>query len=100
MAAVLTLTMAITEVHGATAGHLQDIATIVARAKKVVVFTGAGISTNCGIPVSTVPRIVLEVNAYLITAGLSLQNRALLPHQLRVQRQERSVLRYVNASQY
>lgn len=32
--------------------HLQEIADILARAKKIVVVTGAGISTNCGIPVS------------------------------------------------
>jgi hypothetical protein len=32
--------------------HLQDIADTMGRARKVVVVTGAGISTNCGIPVS------------------------------------------------
>ncbi|MCJ1355047.1 MAG: hypothetical protein MMC33_005038 [Icmadophila ericetorum] len=30
--------------------HLEDIAGLLAGGKKVVVFTGAGISTNCGIP--------------------------------------------------
>ena len=32
--------------------QLQNIANTLAAAKKVVVVTGAGISTNCGIPVS------------------------------------------------
>lgn len=32
--------------------QLQNIANALAAAKKVVVVTGAGISTNCGIPVS------------------------------------------------
>lgn len=32
--------------------YLQEIADILARSKKVIVVTGAGISTNCGIPVS------------------------------------------------
>lgn len=32
--------------------ELQDIANILAKSRKVVVITGAGISTNCGIPVS------------------------------------------------
>lgn len=30
--------------------HLQEIADVLAKSKKVVVVTGAGISTNCGIP--------------------------------------------------
>lgn len=32
--------------------QLQEIAGILAKSRKVVVITGAGISTNCGIPVS------------------------------------------------
>ena len=32
--------------------QLQNVANILAAANKVVVVTGAGISTNCGIPVS------------------------------------------------
>jgi hypothetical protein len=32
--------------------ELQEIADIMGRSRKVVVVTGAGISTNCGIPVS------------------------------------------------
>lgn len=33
-------------------GQLQNIANILASSRKVVIITGAGISTNCGIPVS------------------------------------------------
>jgi hypothetical protein len=33
--------------------ELQQIADSLGRSRKVVVITGAGISTNCGIPVST-----------------------------------------------
>jgi accessory colonization factor AcfC len=32
--------------------RMQEIADIMGKSKKVVVVTGAGISTNCGIPVS------------------------------------------------
>ena len=32
--------------------QLQNVANILAAASKVIVVTGAGISTNCGIPVS------------------------------------------------
>ena len=32
--------------------ELQEIAEILVKSRKVVVVTGAGISTNCGIPVS------------------------------------------------
>lgn len=34
------------------ASQLNHIADILASSKKVIVVTGAGISTNCGIPVS------------------------------------------------
>ena len=34
------------------AGHLQDISNHLFKARKVIVVTGAGISTNSGIPVS------------------------------------------------
>ena len=33
--------------------QLQNVANALASAKKIVVITGAGISTNCGIPVSS-----------------------------------------------
>ena len=34
-----------------TPRHLQEIADLLAATKKIIVVTGAGISTNCGIPV-------------------------------------------------
>lgn len=33
---------------------LQQIADAIGKSRKVIVFTGAGISTNCGIPVGEV----------------------------------------------
>lgn len=47
--------MAILEVTSENNRQLQNIANVLAAAKKVVVITGAGISTNCGIPVSFKP---------------------------------------------
>lgn len=44
--------MAITEVYEGDRRQLQNIANVLAAARKVVVVTGAGISTGCGIPVS------------------------------------------------
>ena len=46
--------MAILEVRKDNNRQLQNIANVLANAKKVIVVTGAGISTNCGIPVSFV----------------------------------------------
>lgn len=46
------LTMAILEIKKDDNRQLQNIANTIAAAKKIVVITGAGISTNCGIPVS------------------------------------------------
>ena len=43
--------MAIIEVTERKPRELQSIADTIAAAKRVVVITGAGISTNCGIPV-------------------------------------------------
>ena len=57
--------MAILEVTSENNRQLQNIANALAAAKKVVVLTGAGISTNCGIPVS--PR-----SLYLTSHCLSL----------------------------
>ena len=71
--------MAILEVTSENNRQLQNIANTLAAAKKVVVFTGAGISTNCGIPVSL--RFLYLNNSLLITAaGLPLRERTLLPH--------------------
>ena len=44
--------MAITEVNQQNCRELHSIADAIASARKIVVVTGAGISTNCGIPVS------------------------------------------------
>lgn len=44
--------MPITEVNQHSCRELHSIADAIASAKKIVVVTGAGISTNCGIPVS------------------------------------------------
>jgi hypothetical protein len=44
--------MPTTQVGPGSSLELQDIADTLGRARKVVVITGAGISTNCGIPVS------------------------------------------------
>lgn len=44
--------MTIREVSKEDSRQLQNIANILVSSKKVVVITGAGISTSCGIPVS------------------------------------------------
>ena len=44
--------MTILQVGKEDSRQLQNIANILASSKKIVVVTGAGISTNCGIPVS------------------------------------------------
>ncbi len=43
--------MPITQVTSENHRELQTIANALAAAKKIVLVTGAGISTNCGIPV-------------------------------------------------
>lgn len=49
--------------------HLQDVANALLKARKVVVITGAGISTNSGIPVRA---HALTAFAYaLLTPGFS-----------------------------
>jgi accessory colonization factor AcfC len=37
--------------------ELHDVADIMGKSRKVVVVTGAGISTNCGIPVSDIQTV-------------------------------------------
>lgn len=71
--------MAILEVTPENNRQLQNIANTLAAAKKVIVFTGAGISTNCGIPVSF--KSLYSNSHWLITiVGLPLGRRTLLPH--------------------
>ena len=48
--------MAVLEVKKDDNRQLQNIANLLAASGKVVVITGAGISTNCGIPVRIVRR--------------------------------------------
>jgi hypothetical protein len=59
--------------------ELQDVADIMGKSRKVVVVTGAGISTNCGIPVSdiqTIQNIIWNlVDAF---AGLSVRTWPIL----------------------
>ena len=43
--------MAIVEVGDEDHRQLQEIANILAAAKRILIVTGAGISTSCGIPV-------------------------------------------------
>ena len=50
--------MPIVEVTRDNNRQLQNVANALAAAKKIVVITGAGISTNCGIPVSMKSFIV------------------------------------------
>lgn len=47
-----TAIMPTTNVRPDSDGELRTIADVLAKSRKVVVITGAGISTNCGIPVS------------------------------------------------
>ena len=48
--------MPIVTVDATSEEHLQEIASSIAKSRKIVVITGAGISTNCGIPVSLSAR--------------------------------------------
>jgi hypothetical protein len=60
--------------------ELQEIADAMARSKKVVVVTGAGISTNCGIPVSHHKPACLCAHSFTKVTGLSLRRWSLLAH--------------------
>ena len=53
--------MAIEEIDGGSAIQLQAIANAIAAAKKIVVITGAGISTNAGIPVASHDMLALTL---------------------------------------
>ena len=52
--------MGIVQVQKDDARKLKDIADILASAKRIIVVTGAGISTSCGIPVSS-ERIEIQL---------------------------------------
>ena len=45
--------MTVLEVGKDDSRQLQNVANVLGRSKKIVVITGAGISTNCGVPVSS-----------------------------------------------
>jgi NAD-dependent SIR2 family protein deacetylase len=49
--------MPTTNIRPGSGQQLQDIADALGKSRKVVVITGAGISTSCGIPVSSKFRI-------------------------------------------
>jgi len=67
--------MPTTQVKAGSGLQLQEVADIVGKSKKVVVVTGAGISTNCGIPVSwaQTPPFSLVWIFVDTAAGLSLR---------------------------
>lgn len=62
--------MPITEVTKTENRQLQNIANILASSQKVVIVTGAGISTNCGIPVSFPVHLKVSADSRRIS-GLS-----------------------------
>lgn len=70
--------MAFLEVENGDNRQLQNIANTIAAAKKIVVITGAGISTNCGIPVSITWPSMAFVTEF--SPGLSIRARALRSH--------------------
>ena len=57
--------MPITKVTSRSDRKLQDVADSLHKAKKVVVFTGAGISTNSGIPVSSAAIAIFHLERKL-----------------------------------
>lgn len=70
--------MPIQEVGKHADSQLKLIADVLASSKKVVVITGAGISTNCGIPVrQAVPRRRILDELLIADLGLSLGKRSL-----------------------
>ena len=58
--------------------QLQNIANALAAAKKIVVVTGAGISTNCGIPVLS--YLPLRQAGLTAVTGFSLGGGTVLTH--------------------
>lgn len=76
--------MTIIEVKADTPRHLQDVADVLAAAKKVVVFTGAAISTNCGIPVSFFLESTHVRGLHFVYSGFPLQDRPVLSHWVRI----------------
>ncbi len=59
--------MPTTQVGPGSSLELQDVADIMGKSRKVVVVTGAGISTNCGIPVSEIQTVQSLAYGILLT---------------------------------
>ena len=53
--------------------HMQEVADTMGKSKKVVVVTGAGISTNCGIPVGCFNPVQLLVSVADTLLRISVQ---------------------------
>jgi hypothetical protein len=71
--------MAITRVQSKDSHLISSVADVLAAAKKVVVITGAGISTNCGIPVSLMRKVMEPVtDAQSRTSDLKTVSTSLL----------------------
>lgn len=64
--------MPLLHVQAGSADQLQDIADALWKARKVVVITGAGISTNSGIPVSALAFLMLAPHSLTEALGLSI----------------------------
>ena len=70
--------MTILKVDKADNRQLQNVANILAAANKIVVVTGAGISTNCGIPVSRYSSASLIMSeTETVSLGLPVRRRPL-----------------------
>lgn len=69
--------MPIVEVEGHDNRQLQNVANILTASKKVVVVTGAGISTNCGIPVCHIRTWRSRDGVADRLLGLSIRERTL-----------------------
>ena len=67
-------TMPLQEVKAGDDRVLQDIADVLVKSHKVVLITGAGISTSCGIPVSY-SMVCSCLHRRLTEAGLSIKGR-------------------------
>lgn len=70
--------MPTTNVSSACELQLQEIADALSKSKKVVVITGAGISTNCGIPVSFPDNF--QTIELMISIGFQVGKRTVYPH--------------------
>jgi accessory colonization factor AcfC len=58
--------------------QMQEVADVIGKSRKVVVVTGAGISTNCGIPVSYFGSNQTTMSVVNMTTGLPLGKWAVL----------------------